>query len=374
MQVPFIDLKRQQTSIRELVLEDWSQCLDDTCFVGGRFVSGLEKKLENLLGSPHVVSCANGTDALVLALIGAGVGPGDTVAIPDVTFWATFEAVVQVGARPILIDIDPGDLQMNVDELRTAHAEYGLAAAIPAHLYGWCTAKLGELRQFCRGQEIKLIEDAAQAFGVTWRGESIFSDADFATLSFYPAKVIGGCMDGGAISARHSSDADTLRQYANHGRSSHYGYEFVGYNSRMGDIQAAYLTRLLVHADTIISSRNEAIDIYRTHFEDAAMAGVELHLPPSDCRGNGYLLVATIDVDNAEDMVGRLSAMGVGAARTYPGTISSQPPALGCERVSELSNAARFCRSVINLPLFTGITEDEIEYSATMFFKALENL
>lgn len=374
MQVPFIDLKRQQASIRDLVLEDWSQCLDDTAFVGGRFVTRLEKKLEDLLGCPNIVSCANGTDALVLALISAGVRPGDCVAIPDVTFWATFEAVVQVGARPILIDIDRRDLQMNVDELQAAHAEYGLAAAIPAHLYGWCTARLGELRQFCRGQDIKLVEDAAQAFGVSWQGQSIFGDADLATLSFYPAKVIGGCMDGGAVAAKHSADADKLRQYANHGRSDHYEYELVGYNSRMGDIQAAYLNRMLVHADSIISARNEAIDIYRRHFEDSATTGVELHLPPSDCRGNGYLLVATIDVDNAENMVEQLSDLGVGSARTYPGTISSQSPARHCDRVSELANAARFCSSVINLPLFSGITEDEIEYSAAMFFKALENL
>jgi dTDP-4-amino-4,6-dideoxygalactose transaminase len=371
MQVPFIDLKRQQSFIREQVLEDWRMCLDETAFVGGRFVANLEERLQELLGCSNFVSCANGTDALVLALTASGVKAGDAVAIPDVTFWATYEAVAQIGATAVLIDIDPIDLQMDIEELKAAHEEFHLAAAIPVHLFGWCSRNLTETRNFCIEQGITIIEDAAQAYGVRWQGESIFKAAESATLSFYPAKVIGGCMDGGGIALNSSTTAGTIRRLANHGRSDHYAYDMIGYNSRMGGIQAAYLLRILDRAREIMDSRNEAIEKYRNLFEQAAPQCVKLHVPPEGCQGNGYLLVATVDAGDTEQIARRLADAGVGSSRTYPSPLSTQRPASEARRVSTLQNSATFCKSVINLPLFSGITNTEIEYAAQCFFNAV---
>ena len=144
------------------------------------------------------------------------------MAIPNLTFWATFEAVVNVGATPVLLDIDPIDLQMDLGEFLRAHHSRRFDAVILAHLFGWCSAKLDEFRGICRDKRITLIEDGAQAFGVKFDGQSVFADADVATLSFHPAKLIGGIGDGGAVLTRSDRIAQRVSALANHGRTGHY--------------------------------------------------------------------------------------------------------------------------------------------------------
>src|SRR5262249_688455 len=150
-------------------------------------------------GVARAVSCANGTDALRIALQAAGVRAGMKVALPNLTFWATFEAAAQLGAVPVLVDVDPEDLQLSLEELRAAHDVHRFDAAILVHLYGWASARVREIRAFCKDRGVALVEDAAQAFGVEAFGRPLLEEAEIAALSFYPAKVLGGAMDGGAI-------------------------------------------------------------------------------------------------------------------------------------------------------------------------------
>ncbi|MEM8930589.1 MAG: aminotransferase class I/II-fold pyridoxal phosphate-dependent enzyme, partial [Acidobacteriota bacterium] len=241
MAVPFIDLRRFEDDFLDRWAERSADVARNTRFVGGPAAERLERRLAEASGAAAVVGCANGTDALQLALRAVGVGAGDLVLIPDATFWATFEAVVNVGARVVTVDIDPTDLQMDFERFREAAERYRPKAAILVHLYGWGSAHLDDFRAFCREHDMALVEDGAQVHGTTWHDASIYRDALVASVSFYPAKVLGSCGDAGAVYCSSEELATTVRQLGNHGRTSHYGHGLVGWNSRLGGYDAEWL-------------------------------------------------------------------------------------------------------------------------------------
>jgi dTDP-4-amino-4,6-dideoxygalactose transaminase len=363
MPVPFIDLSRVVERVRADVLTDWSECLDKCEFVGGPRVAALEKRLATVLGVPRVVTCANGTDALLIGLQALGVRRGIKVALPNLTFWATFEAIAQLGAIPVLIDVDPDDLQMSLHELRAAHDAHRFEAAIFVHLFGWTSAALRSIRSFCKERKIALLEDGAQAFGVDAFGEPVLAHADVGTISFYPAKVVGGAMDGGAITLRTEQQERYVRSICNHGRSDHYSYAHIGWNSRMGGLQAAFLSRVLDHLPEILASRRETAAFYRRRLGPDAR--FKVFGPPKGVTENGYLSVIT-SARKGADVVAALKEAGVSATRTYPETMDVQPPApkVGALRHGDLRVSKRFCDAVVNLPLFFGITEAERQAAA----------
>src|SRR4051812_10461332 len=367
MAVPFIDLTRLVTRIRGDVLASWTECLDKCEFVGGPRVSAVEKKLASILGVPNVVSCANGTDALLVALQTVGVKRGMKVALPNLTFWATFEAVAQLGAVPVLVDIDPDDLQISLDELRSAHDAHRFEALMLVHLYGWTSGRLHEIRAFCKERNIGIVEDGAQCFGVEAFGEPVLAKADLATLSFYPAKVVGGAMDGGAITVQSKEHEAFLRSVCNHGRSDHYSYAHVGWNSRMGGLQAAFLSRILDELPGILESRRKSAAWYRERLTSDPAVGKRVRVfgPPPGIVENGYLNVITVAGKRGQEVVEALKAAGIGAARTYPETMDVQPPAKAAGAIAhgDLARSRAFCERVVNLPLFYGMTEEEREAS-----------
>ena len=369
MPVPFIDLSRLVARVRDDVLPAWTECLDRTEFVGGPRVGALEKKLAGVLGTPRVVSCANGTDALLVGLQALGVKAGSKVALPNLTFWATFEAIVQLGATPVLIDVDEADLQLDLEELRSAHEAHRFDAAVLVHLFGWTSARLAEIRGFCKERGIALLEDGAQSFGVEAFGEPVLAKADVATLSFYPAKVVGGAMDGGAMTMQTEAHEKYIRSICNHGRSDHYAYAHVGWNSRMGGIQAAFILRVLDEVPAILESRRNAAAFYRKRLVHPRL---RMYGPPAGVVENGYLSVITVSGKTGPELVDALKKAGIGAARTYPETMDVQPPAKGVAIThGELRVSKRFCEQVVNLPLFFGIREDECEASAAALLDAI---
>jgi dTDP-4-amino-4,6-dideoxygalactose transaminase len=364
MKVPFVDLSRLVSRVREDVLEAWAGCLDSTAFVGGPRVAAFEAKLAAAVGVPRAVACANGTDALLVALQAAGVGRGMRVAVPNLTFWATFEAVAQLGGVPVLVDIDPDDLQMSVSELASAHDAHRIDAAVFVHLYGWTSARLHELRAFCREREIALVEDGAQSFGVEASGEPVLAKADGATLSFYPAKVVGGAMDGGAITMQAEEREARARSLCNHGRAGHYTHAHVGWNSRMAEVQAAFLSRVLDEAPPILAARRATAAFYRERLKENR--AIRVYGPPRGVVENGYLNVLTVEGRSGASIASALEAAGIGCARTYPETLDAQPPAkrAGAIAHGDLRWSRAFSASVVNLPLFFGIRDDEREAAA----------
>ncbi len=362
MSVPFIDLSRVVREVRDEVLADWAACLDETAFVGGARVDALEAELADALGCRAAVACSNGSDAIVLALAVRGVGPGHRVATSDLTFWATYEAIVQVGARPVLFDVDE-DLHLDLDALFEAHRAAPLDAVVLPQLFGWCAPRTVALRDWCRAEGVALIEDSAQAFGVALKGgASVLAGAPLATLSFYPAKVLGGASDGGAIVTDDPEVAARLRVLRNHGRADHYRFAEVGWNARMSGPNAAYLSRMLARRDAIVGQRRRALDRYAERL--AVDPRVRLHRGPAGVTGNGYLAVVTVEGWTGDALADGLRARGIGCARTYPETLSQQAPARDAERAMDPARARAFCRDVVNLPLFYGIADDEVDRSA----------
>lgn len=359
MSVPFIDLRRFEPDF----LERWHvRCREvtaETRFVGGPDVARLEQRLARDAGVAAAVACANGTDALQLALRAAGVGAGDLVLLPDATFWATFEAIVNCGARPLAVDVDPADQQMDFELFRRAVERHRPQAAILVHLYGWGSARLDDYRAFCRERRLPLVEDGAQVYGTEWRGASIYRDAHLATVSFYPAKVLGSCGDAGAVFCSTAELGERVRCLGNHGRTEHYRHGLVGWNSRMSGFDAAYLDLALDYLPARLASRRRAAKIYR---ERLPQIGFEVAAPPAGYEENAYLNVTLVHPARRGAVEAVLKAAEIGFANTYPTAISKQPGAEGwlVDAVGG-DHADRLARSVLNLPLFAHIRDEEID-------------
>jgi UDP-2-acetamido-2-deoxy-ribo-hexuluronate aminotransferase len=365
MSVPFIDLKRFEDGF----LDRWNAKISVMTaraeFIGGSEVATLEKHLSGLAEVEHVVSCANGTDAIQLALRAIDVGSGDLVLIPNMTFWATFEAVVNVGARPVTIDIDLGDGGVDCDAFVQAVKEFKPKAAVLAHLYGWASGKLAWLRAFCKENGVLLVEDGAQCFGVEVDGESIYKHALISTTSFYPAKVLGAAGDGGAVFTNDAALAEKVRQLGNHGRTAHYGYGLVGWNSRLDAFQAAFLNIALDYLPRRLAARREVSAFYKSMLLGL---GVKQIVAPAGFLENGYCNVCLIeDSELKQRLEAALREQGIGFGNIYPGAMSEQPGAQGFLHAHVGGvHAQQLCRSVLNLPLFPYMNAKEMAEVASV--------
>jgi len=360
IQVPFIDLKRFESGFQEALNDKFGNMTANAQFVGGEEVARLETRLQTLLGVRFAISCANGTDALQLALRAMGVGRGDTVLVPNVTFWATFEAVANVGADPATLDADISDGGVSMAALEEAIDKLKPKAAIIAHLYGWGTAQLAEIRALCKSRGVLLLEDGAQCFGAAYKGAHIYEGALISTASFYPAKVLGAAGDGGAVFTDDPELADRVRRLGNHGRTTHYGYGLLGWNSRLDSLQAAFLNLSLEHLDQRIASRRASAAFYQAHLP---ALDIEILRPPKDYDENGYCNVCLVrDASLKAELETRLKAEGIGFGNIYPGVMSRQP---GAEGISKGHFGGKegevLCASVLNLPLFPYMKPEELE-------------
>lgn len=329
-------------------------------FIGGDEVATFESRLKSRLEVNHAVSCANGTDALQLALRAIGVGQGDFVLVPNVTFWATFEAVVNVAGVPVTVDADLRDGGVSFDAFVQAIREVRPKAALIAHLYGWGSARLDDIRALCYEQNVALVEDGAQAFGVKYQEKSIFKEAYISTTSFYPAKVLGGAGDGGAVFTNDAELAENVRRLSNHGRTAHYDYGDVGWNSRLDSLQAAFLNLSLDYIDERITSRRNAVAFYLEHLP---LIGIDLMKAPEGYDENGYCNVCLVpDPEIKSSLEARFKREGIGYGNIYPSVMSSQTGAASYltthfgGRVGE-----QLCASVLNLPLFPYMTQLELQ-------------
>jgi dTDP-4-amino-4,6-dideoxygalactose transaminase len=359
MKVPFIDIARHEEGFRSAWSERVAQMTAGTQFMGGPEIKNLEDRLSAYCGTKFSISCANGTDAIQLALRALSVGKDDVVLVPNATFWATFEAVVNVNAVPVTVDIDLSDGGIDLAAFEEAIKAEKPKAAIVAHLYGWGTKALASLRALCAEHGVYLVEDGAQAFGVTYLGAPIYAGALISTVSFYPAKVLGAAGDAGAVLTNDADLAARVRRLSNHGRTEHYGFGDVGWNSRMDSLQAAYLNLSFDHIGERIASRRAAAEEYRRLLP--AIGIVPMDAPESYAE-NGYCNVCLIeDLAQKARVEDVLRKNEIGFGNIYPGTMASQAgakPYLKGHYGGD--NADRLARSVLNLPLFAYITKQEI--------------
>lgn len=365
MKIPFIDLKRTEPDFIERWLSIATDISRNYGFIGGAHVESLERNLTNWTQTTHVISCANGTDALQLALRAAGVKKNDAVLLPDATFWATFEAVVNVGANPYTVAVSLNDGCMDFQAFEQAINEVKPKAAIIVHLYGWGPARLADMRELCKAKGVVLIEDGAQSFGTTYQGNSIYRNAMVATTSFYPAKVLGAAGDGGAVFTSDAELAATIRQLSNHGRTSHYGHGLVGWNSRMDSLQAAYVNLSLEYFQQRLDSRQQTTAWYRKNLINPNLIDVA---PQADYIENGYCNVNLV-VSNSirTEIETKLKAQGIGFGNIYPMAVSDQPGAVDfLEKHIGKKTATDMSMRVLNLPLFPYMKPEELQEIADL--------
>lgn len=359
-QVPFNTINRFENGFRENFLSGVANLFDKTQFVGGPIVAELESELSKVTKAKYTIGCANGTDAIQIALRAVGVNKNDKVLVPDMTFWATFEAVVNVGASPITVDVNRQTCHWDLETFKKAVETFKPKAAVMVHLYGWACPETLEIRDFAKKNNVLLVEDGAQCFGTEINQQSILGTALIATTSFYPAKVIGASGDAGAIFTNDEKLSQTSRTLINHGRTDHYSHGLIGWNSRIGAYECLFLKLSLQHIENRLESRRKAIRYYAENLKGLPFKPT---LAASSVRENGYCAVGMIDPKLRPQLIEALKKNNIGHGIIYPGAMSMQQGAKDyLAGKIDYENAHHISQSVLNLPCFAYITEEELEY------------
>ena len=261
-----VDLRGQYLAIKDEIDAAIQSILDASQFIKGKPLTSFEEALASYMNGPHAVGVANGTDALQVAYMALGIGPGDEVITPAFTFIATAEAAALVGATPVFADIDPLTYNIDPEHLETLITPR-TKAIVPVHLFGQ-SADLDRIMEISEKHGIPVVEDCAQAIGATYKGKRIGYTGHMGTLSFFPSKNLGAYGDGGAVLSGDQDLIDHARMIANHGSKKKYYNQIVGINSRLDSLQAAILEVKLRHLDQYIQARQEAAQRYDRLFAD----------------------------------------------------------------------------------------------------------
>lgn len=312
IQVPLVDLKAQHGPLRDDILTAMGEVLDSASFCLGPAVTELESYLQNYLSVDQAWGVGSGSDALILALRAAGIGPGDEVLMPTYTFFATGGSVRHTGARPVFVDVEPDSFNIDVTAVRQAITPQ-TKAILPVHLFGRC-ANMGPLQELCREHNLALIEDAAQALGSDYQGQMAGTIGDVGCFSFFPTKVLGACGEGGMVTTNDPKLSEALRILRIHGAENQYHHTLVGYNSRLDSMQAAALGVKIKHLENWIEARRANAAFYREGL--AGLSGVST--PAHDPVGRHIYSQYVIRVERRDELKDHLQSVGVGSAVYYP--------------------------------------------------------
>jgi dTDP-4-amino-4,6-dideoxygalactose transaminase len=275
--VPMLDLKAQYQQIKSEVDSAMQRVVDSQQFINGPEVAALEQEMARYCRVEHCVGVSSGSDALILALMALDIGPGDEVITTPYTFFATVGSIVRVGARPVLVDIDP--VTFNIDpHAIEAHVTPRTQAIMPVHLFGQC-ADMGPIMEVARKHHLAVIEDAAQAIGSEYKGTRAAAMGTIGTFSFFPSKNLGCFGDGGAVTTRDADLANRMRILRNHGANPKYFHKFVGGNFRLDTLQAAVLLVKLKYLDSWTLKRQQNAAFYDMALARAGLRGQQIETP-----------------------------------------------------------------------------------------------
>ncbi len=311
MKVPFVDLKAQYHSLKNEFDAAILDVVGNTAFVAGRYAAAFEASFAEYIGAKHCVAVANGTDALEIALAAIGIGHGDEVIVPANTFFATAEAVANVGATAVFVDCEPNFYNIDVKRIEEKITPR-TKAIIPVHLYG-LPAEMDGVMAIAKKHGLKVVEDCAQSHGADYKGKRTGTFGDIATFSFYPGKNLGAYGDAGAIVTNDADAATRARLIANHGQPAKYQHTVIGRNSRMDGIQAAVLSLKLQHLDDWLDARRRNADRYN---ELLAGTGIPLPTAPEYSRHTYHLYV--IRVKDRDAVTAKLNEAGIDTGLHYP--------------------------------------------------------
>lgn len=362
-----VDLRAQYDKIGPEIDSAIKSVLESTAFIKGPDVRLFEEELQQYMGVKHVITCANGTDALYLAMMVLGLKQGDEVITTDFTFIATVEVVALLGLKLVLVDPDPGTFNISVESIKKAISPR-TKAIVPVHLFGQC-ANMESIMELARIHNLYVIEDAAQATGA----DCFFSDGSkrkagtighIGATSFFPSKNLGCCGDGGALYTNDDNIAKKLRSISNHGMKVRYHYDDIGINSRLDTIQAAILRVKLKYLSEFNESRRTFADFY-----DKAFAGsLPVSVPQRTEYSSHIFHQYTIKVKNGkrDELKKYLEPLKIPTMVYYPGPLHMQEAYryLGYNE-SDLPVTTSLCKEVLSLPMHPEMEQEQLDYIAS---------
>lgn len=360
--IEMVDLRGQYEKIRTEIDRAIADVIEDSAFIGGPAVERFERAFSEFMDGAHVVPVANGTDALQIALMALGVGPGDEVITPSFTFVATAEAAALLGATPVFADIEPDTFNIDPEALDTLITDR-TKAIVPVHLFGQ-PASMDPILEIAERRGIPVVEDAAQAVGARYGTRVAGTMGQFGTISFFPSKNLGAYGDAGAVISRDPGLADTARLIANHGSKKKYHNEIVGVNSRLDAVQAAVLAVKLKYLDGYTEARIRAADRY-----DGLFDGLDgIRVPP---RANDrthvfhqYTLRVMEGAETRNALAEHLRSADIPVGIYYPVPMHRLPVFSGGgapSRHGPMDETERAAAEVLSLPMHTELTEDQQE-------------
>lgn len=368
-----VDLKGQYEDIKDEVNTSVIDVIESTAFINGPKVHEFQKNLEDYLGVKHVIPCANGTDALQIAMMGLGLKPGDEVITADFTFAATVEVIALLGLTPVLVDVNPDTFNIDVDAVKSAITPK-TKAIVPVHLFGQC-ADMDAIMELANAHNLYVIEDNAQAIGATYTSKNGAKQkagtiGHVASTSFFPSKNLGCYGDGGAIFTNDDDLAHTIRGIVNHGMYRRYYHDVVGVNSRLDSIQATILNIKLAKLDQYNKARQHAAKKYNEAFknEEHIITPVTKESCGSTICDNCDCHVFhqyTLKIKNADRdaLVKHLNDNGIPCGVYYPVPLHNQK-AYQDSRYNEADFTVtnQLIKEVISLPMHTELDDEQIQF------------
>jgi dTDP-4-amino-4,6-dideoxygalactose transaminase len=369
--IQMVDLKGQYEKIKEEVNTSILNVLDSTAYINGPEVKAFQSELEAYLGVKHVIPCANGTDALQIAMMGLGLQPGDEVITADFTFAATVEVIALLGLTPVLVDVNPDDFNIDISAIEKAITPK-TKAIVPVHLFGQC-ANMDAVMDLAKKHNLFVIEDNAQAIGADYISEDGTSKKSgtighVASTSFFPSKNLGCYGDGGAIFTNDDELAHKIRGIVNHGMYKRYHHDVVGVNSRLDSIQAVVLRAKLKNLDQYNHSRRNSARKYNEAFkEHSKIVTPQITGTCNDICSSCSCHVFhqyTIKVDaNRDALAQHLNSLNIPCGVYYPIPLHSQK-AYADKRYDEADFTVtnKLIQNVISLPMHTELDDEQIEF------------
>ena len=361
--VPLLDVSRGNDPLKDEFREVFNGILETGRFIGGPHCQALEQSVADVCNAKHGIGCASGSDALVLALMAIGIGPGDEVICPSFTFFATASAIDRLGGVPVFADIEPGTFNIDPAHVKSLVTEK-TKAIIPVHLFGQC-ADMDAIMAIALEHGLRVIEDCAQSIGASFNGRQCGAIGDIGCFSFYPTKNLGGFGDGGMLTTNDDELADRLRLLANHGMRPRYYHAEVGINSRLDSIQAAMLGVKMNHLDSISTGRQENAANYDRLFAQSGLNKC-VSAPICDDRSGHVWNQYTIRINghfDRDDVRAKLAERNVGAEIYYPVPLHQQEcfAKLGY-KTGDLPETEKAAGCVLSIPIFPELKLAEQEY------------
>lgn len=378
--IQMVDLKGQYAEIKDTINTSFQNVIENTAFINGPKVHEFQKNLEAYLGVKHVIPCANGTDALQIAMMGLGLKPGDEVITADFTFAATVEVIALLNLTPVLVDVNEDDFNINIEAIKNAITPK-TKAIVPVHLFGQC-ANMEAILELAKAHNLFVIEDNAQAIGANYRFKNgakakAGTIGDVGATSFFPSKNLGAYGDGGAIFTNDDDLAHTLRGIVNHGMYKRYHHDVVGVNSRLDSLQAAVLDAKLPNLNGYNKARQRTAKKYNKAFEN-----IDNVVTPKLSNSCGETICETCDCHvfhqytlrlkqvDRDDLVKYLNDKGIPCGVYYPIPLHRQK-AYEDKRYNEADFPVtnQLVKEVISLPMHTELDDEQIEYITSNIIK-----